>query len=203
MGPHHGRRVVSRSQTSEHTNMKLRNAMRMALIGTAAMVGVGSAMDALAASPATGTLSVTATVVNNCAFTTNAVAFGNYDPAVVNAAAGADLTGTGSLLVTCTTGDSISIDFDQGGNGTGTLAAPLRAMVFGGTNLLSYTLFQPSAAGVGGTLTATAWGTGVGPSFAYTASGVQQTINVFGSVAKGQNVPAGAYTDTVNVAVNY
>jgi spore coat protein U-like protein len=183
--------------------MNMRHAMKLALLGAAAVLGVGSAMDALAGSPATGTLAVTATVVNNCAFTTNAVAFGNYDPSVVNAAGGVNLTAAGSLLVTCTTGDTISIDFDQGGNGTGTLAAPVRAMVFGGTNLLSYILYQPSAAGVGGTVTGTVWGTGVGPSFAYTASGVQQTINVFGSVTKGQSVPAGAYTDTVNVAVNY
>src|SRR5580700_6456623 len=101
--------------------MNVRHEIRMALVGAAAVMSVGSAMDALAVSPATGTLPVTATVLDNCSFTTNAVAFGNYDPSVVNAAAGANLTGNGSLLVTCTTGDAISIDFDQGGNGTGTL----------------------------------------------------------------------------------
>ncbi|HME38858.1 MAG TPA: spore coat U domain-containing protein [Steroidobacteraceae bacterium] len=184
--------------------MSLRKSIRLALLGATAVVGFGSALDATAASPATGTLSVTATVVNNCQFTTNAVAFGNYDPAVANAAAGANLLATGSLLVTCTTGDSITIDFDQGGNPTGgsTALVPARQMVSGGTNLLGYTLFWPNAAD-NGTTTATPWGTGAGSSFVFTATGTQETVNVFGSVAKGQNVPAGAYTDTVNVAVNY
>lgn len=185
--------------------MNKRHAIKMALLGATAMVGVGAALDAVAASPATGTLSVTATVVDNCAFTTTPVAFGNYDPAVVNAGGGADLTGTGTLLVTCTTGDAISIDLDQGGNpGTGSSATvPVRQMVSGGTNLLAYSLFWPSAAGAGGAVTATVWGTGGGTSFGYSATGVQQTINVFGSVAKGQNVPGGSYSDTVNVAVNF
>jgi len=184
--------------------MTLRNTMRMVLLGATAAAGVGAVLDASAASPATGTLAVSATVVNNCQFTTNAVLFGNYDPAVVNAAAGANLLATGSLLVTCTSGDSITIDLDQGGSPTlaSTALVPARQMVSGGTNFLGYTLFWPNAAD-NGTTTATIWGTGAGSSFVYTASGVQQTVNVFGSVAKGQNVLAGSYTDTVNVAVNY
>jgi spore coat protein U-like protein len=176
----------------------------LALLGATAAVGAVTALNAVAASPATGTLSVTATVINNCAFTTTAVAFGNYDPAVVNAAGGANLTGEGNLLVTCTTGDAITIDFDQGGNPTNasTPTVPARQMVYNGTNLLAYSLFWPNAAN-NGTVTATLWGTGGGTSFAYTATGVQEQVNVFGSVGKGQNIPAGAYTDTVNVSVNY
>jgi spore coat protein U-like protein len=183
--------------------MNKRYAIRMALVGATAAVGAGLALDAAAATT-TGTLSVTATVVDNCAFTTTPVAFGNYDPAVVNAAGGANLTGTGTLLVTCTTGDGISIDLDQGGNPAGGSSAtvPLRQMVSGG-NSLGYSLFWPSAAGPAGAVTATVWGTQGGTSFGYTATGVQQTINVFGSVAKGQNVPAGSYSDTVNVVVNF
>jgi spore coat protein U-like protein len=156
----------------------------------------------MAGSPATGTLAVSATVVNNCQFTTTPVAFGNYDPAVVNSASGANLLATGTLLVTCTTGDSIQVDLDQGGNGTGSLLVPARQMVNGGTNFLAYNLFWPTTAN-NGTTTATLWGTGSGSSFVFTATGSQETVNVFGSVTKGQNVAAGSYTDTVNVAVNY
>jgi spore coat protein U-like protein len=185
-------------------DMNLRKSIRVVLLGVTAALSVGSVLDAVAASPATGTLAVSATVVNNCQFTTTPVAFGNYDPAVVNAAGGANLLATGNLLVTCTTGDSITVDLDAGGNPAGgsTALVPARQMVFGGTNFLGYTLFWPNSAN-NGTTTATVWGTGAGSSFVYTASGVQQTVNVFGSVAKGQNVPAGAYSDTVNVAVNY
>jgi spore coat protein U-like protein len=184
--------------------MNNRHAIRMALLGATAIIGAGSALDAVALTVG-GTIGVTATVVNNCAFSTTPVTFGNYDPAVVNAAGGADLTGSGTLLVTCTTGDSISIDLDAGASpASGNSAAvPLRQMVFSTTNFLGYSLFWPSAAGAGGTVTATVWGTGVGSSFGYSATGVQQTINVFGSVAKGQNVPAGSYSDTVNVVVNF
>jgi spore coat protein U-like protein len=179
--------------------MKIRNSVRLALLTTTTMLGAGMASDAMAGTTG-GTLSVTATVANNCAFTTNAVAFGAYDPVVTNATA--PLTATGSLLVTCTSGDSISIGFDQGGNGTGSLTVPVRAMSSAG-NLLAYSLFWPSAAGAGGTATTTVWGTGGGTSFAYSATGAAQTINVFGSVAGGQGVPAGSYADTVNVTVTY
>jgi spore coat protein U-like protein len=179
--------------------MNIRNSARLALLTTTTMLGAAVALDAMAGTT-TQTLSVTATVANNCAFTTNAVAFGGYDPVVTNATAA--LTATGSLLVTCTAGDSIAIGFDQGGNGTGSLTAPVRYMGSGG-NLLAYSLFWPSAAGSGGTATTTLWGTGGGTSFTYTATGAAQTINVFGSVAGGQSVPAGSYADTVNVTVNY
>jgi spore coat protein U-like protein len=179
--------------------MNIRNSVRLALLTTTTVVGAMTAMNAMAGS-STQTLSVTATVITNCSFTTNAVNFGSYDPVVANATAA--LTGTGSLSVTCTSGDAVTIDLDQGGNGTGTLTAPVRNMSSAG-NMLAYSLFWPSAAGSGGTATSTLWGTGGGTSFAYTATGAQQTINVFGSVAGGQNVATGTYSDTVNVTVNY
>jgi spore coat protein U-like protein len=179
--------------------MNIRNSIRLALLTTTTVLGGVTAMNAMAGST-TQTLSVSASVTANCAFSTNAVNFGTYDPVVANATA--PLTAAGSLLVTCTSGDSITIDFDQGGNGTGSLTAPVRNMSSAG-NLLGYSLFWPSAAGSGGTATTTQWGTGGGTSFAYTATGTQQTINVFGSVAGGQNVPTGTYSDTVNVTVNY
>jgi spore coat protein U-like protein len=195
--------LTHQSNNLEKLEMNIRNSVRMALLATS-VLGAGTALDAMAGSAA-GTLSVTATVAANCAFTTNAVAFGTYDPVVTNLTAAK--TATGSLSVTCTTGDSITVDMDQGINGTGTLLAPVRAMGSGvggtGGSLLAYSLFFPSAAGAGGTATATLWGTGGATSFAYSATGIAQTINVFGSVAGGQNVPVGSYADTVNVTVNY
>jgi len=179
--------------------MNIQRSVRLALLATTTLAGAGAGMDATAGSTAQ-TLSVTASVAANCAFTTNAVAFGPYDPVVTNATAA--LTATGSLSVTCTTGDAITIDLDQGGNGTGTLTAPVRRMSSAGS-YLAYSLFWPSAAGAGGTATTTLWGTGGGTSFGYTATGIAQTINVFGSIAGGQNVAVGNYSDTVNVTVNY
>jgi spore coat protein U-like protein len=183
--------------------MNIRNSVRLALLATS-VLGAGTALDAMAGSTG-GTLSVTATVAANCAFTTNAVAFGTYDPVVVNKTAA--LTATGSLSVTCTTGDAISVDLDQGLNGTGSATVPVRAMGTGtlgvGGSQLLYSLFFPTVAGASGAATTTLWGTGGLTSFGYSATGVAQTINVFGSIAGGQNVPTGSYADTVNVTVNY
>ncbi|MDB6085097.1 MAG: putative spore coat protein late developmental [Gammaproteobacteria bacterium] len=181
--------------------MNIRNSVRMTMLAASVVAAAGPGVDAVAAT-APGTLSVTASVANNCTITTNAVAFGAYDPVGANASGGSNLTATGALLVTCTKNDSITLDFDSGANGSGNPLAPARSM-HSGTDMLAYSLFWPSAAGAGGTATATPWGTGASSSFVYSATGNQDTINVFGSVAKAQNVPAGSYADTVNVTVNY
>lgn len=63
----------------------------------------------------TANLGVSATVVNSCDISaTGAVAFGDYDPAVVNASA--DLDNTGTISVTCTSGAAVTITLDQGAN---------------------------------------------------------------------------------------
>ena len=182
--------------------MQVRKSVRMALLGATAMIGVGSALDSVAYIGTTsGNLNVTATVVDSCTFGAGTLAFGNYDP---TAAATTPVTGT--ITVTCTSGDSIGIDLGQGSNAaTGSSATvPLRQMKDGGTDVLAYTLFQPTASGAGGTITTTLWGATGSARFVYTATGASpETINVFGQITALQAVPAGAYTDTVAVTVNY
>jgi spore coat protein U-like protein len=177
--------------------MNIRNSIRLALLATT-VLGAGTTLDAMAGT-ATNNLSVTATVVNNCAInSTAAVAYGNYDPAVVNSSTGANATATGSLTITCTSGATTTVFLGQGTNAaTGsTDAAPLRQMVFGGTNFLAYSLYQNAGF-------STVWGNTTGTSASYTGSGGADTVNVYGSVAKGQNVPAGAYADSVVATVNF
>jgi spore coat protein U-like protein len=178
--------------------MKIRNSVRLALLVTASVIGAGSSLDAMAGN-ATNNLAVSATVVNNCAInSTVAVAFGNYDPAVVNNSTGADVTATGSLTITCTNGASTTVALGQGANAASgsTDAAPARQMVFGGTNMLAYALYQDSG-------DSTVWGNTVLTSASYLGSGNADVVNVYGKVPKGQNIPAGAYADTVVATVNF
>ena len=185
-------------------------ARSMVLRGMVAMaLGAGCASQALAGT-ATTNLSVSASVAKNCALTTNAVAFGAYDPVATHAAAGVDLNnGTaGSVNVTCTKGSTgITITLGLGANVLGSTRRML-----GGTSgdFLSYELYQPSAGTPWGCTFpgATVWGT-AGANI-YTPTGVTwsalaaQSFKVCGTVAKGQNVSADAsYTDTVVATVNF
>lgn len=143
----------------------------------------------------TANLSVTASVANNCTISTSAVAFGAYDPIVTNATTA--LTATGSVTITCTTGDSgLSVTLGQGANAAGgsTAAVPLRRMVYSSSNYLSYYLYSNSGY-------STVWGS-TGPTIA-TGNGSAQIYTVYGSIPAGQNVPAGSYTDTVVATVNF
>src|SRR6185436_6083479 len=105
------------------------NARTLIVAGTT-VLGLGATSVILAATQ-TANLPVTASVAANCAISTAAVAFGAYDPAVVNASAALD--GQGSVSVTCTTGASTAVTLGEGANAnTGSTAAvPLRRMTDG------------------------------------------------------------------------
>jgi spore coat protein U-like protein len=162
-----------------------------AAAGIALVVSSGSQ-----AGTATSNLSVTATVSANCSITTAPVAFGAYDPVTANATS--PLTSTGTVTVTCTSGASGTITLGQGSNpGTGsTDGAPVRQLKDAGTDVLSYSLYQDAGR-------ATAWGNTAGTGVASTGTGAATNLTVYGSVAAGQNVPAGSYSDTVVATVTF
>lgn len=153
--------------------------------------GWGSQAQALTA---TANLDVSAAVTASCTIATTALAFGNYDPVVTHAST--PLDGTGTVTVACTTGSAVTITLSQGANpDTGSTAiAPLRRLI-NGTNFLSYSLFS-----VVGT---TVWGEDASVGVPATGTGVADAHDVYGSVTAGQNVPAGAYTDTVVATVTF
>ncbi len=155
-----------------------------------------AASSATYAGTATSNLSVTADVTANCTITTAPVAFGNYDPVSANATNPLDANGT--ITVTCTTGSAATITLGQGSNAaTGSSdAAPLRQMKDTGTDVLAYSLYQDSG------LT-TVWGNTSVTGVADTGNGTAQNVTVYGSVAAGQNVPAGSYSDTVVATVTF
>jgi spore coat protein U-like protein len=145
----------------------------------------------------TGTLAVSATIANNCKFGTSTMAFGAYDP--VNTNASTPLTATGSVGITCTSGDAVTLTANAGGNGTHAsgacaTATCTRAMFDGGTHYLSYDLYTTSG-------NTTVWnGTN---SVAATGTGAAQTVNVYGYIPAAVADPAGSYTDSVTMTATF
>jgi spore coat protein U-like protein len=145
----------------------------------------------------TAELAVSATVTANCTISTTPLAFGSYDPIVANKTS--PLSSQGSVIATCATGATAYITLGQGVQptpATSTDAVPLRRMLHGTVDYLSYFLYTESGY-------TTVWGntgtTGVAP----VANGSADTIAIYGQVTAGQNVPIGDYTDTVVATVTF
>jgi spore coat protein U-like protein len=162
----------------------------LSLVMSGAVV-IGSARS-LSAGSATANLTVTATVGPNCTITTAPVAFGAYDPVVVNATTSDDDVGT--ISIACTKGTVATIGLGLGANVSGTT----RRMKDATTDYLTYELYLDSTR-------ATVWGTtGVNLFSAGAApSKVARPFSVYGRIPSGQDVPAGSYTDTVVATVNF
>ena len=128
-------------------------------------------------------LTVSATVITTCSIATAPVAFGNY--------LGATTQANGTLTVTCPNGLPYSVDLGQGLN-----YSAGRRMSFSGS-FLNYQLYSDNADTV-------VWGTTSGGSaVSGTGNGLAQHLTVFGLLPALQNVPAGAYTDTVIATVTF
>lgn len=142
------------------------------------------------AATATDTMAVSATVQSACIVAASALSFGSYNPT-----AGTNADATTTLSVTCTSGTSYTVGLSAG-NGSGATVSS-RKLTNGG-NTLNYALYQDSAR-------TTNWGNTPGtdtPASAVAGSSAT-TLTVYGRIASGQNVPAGSYTDSVTVTVNY
>lgn len=140
------------------------------------------------AATANSTLAVSATVLNSCVVLPATLLFGN-----VSSAANTDATAT--ISVTCTLGASYNIQLDEGGGG-GTVST--RKMTSLAADTLNYALYRDSNRTQN-------WGETNGvDTVADTGDGLVQTHTVYGRVPTGQTTtPAGAYTDTVNITVEY
>jgi len=128
------------------------------------------------------TFTVSATVVATCSVSASNLAFGSY-------------TGTGNtdqtttVTVTCGNGTGYSVALNDGANASGST----RRMA-NGSNYLAYELYSDSGR-------TTVWNAAA--PVAGTGNGGAQTLTVYGRIPTGQSVPAGAYTDTVQVTVTY
>ncbi len=173
--------------------------IRTALIACS-LLGAAAAMPmASYAGTASGTAAISASVINNCVFGTNSLSFGNYD--AVSANKTANLTGTGTVNVTCTSGDAYTITADAGANGTHAGTGFTRAMSYTTTGTtpttyyLNYELYIDSGM-------ANIWNST--NKLSQTGSGASQAISFYGKVGSGQNtVPAASYSDTVNLSITF
>lgn len=170
----------------------MRHAMKyLVLAASAAMVS-----NAGNAATTTGNLTVLATVTSACLVTTLPVAFGIYDPT-----SGTPTDATGTVTVTCTLGTTYTIALDDGANPGTPNDVNTRRMKATTSDYLPYNLYLDSGH-------ATVWGDGISGSLnpttgSFTATGLPQAYSVYGRIPINQNVPSGAYLDTVVATVTY
>ncbi len=153
---------------------------------------LSTCIPALAGS-APGSLAVTATVLDACLIVTTPVAFGNY-----SSSAATTTKATGTVTLTCTLGTTGTVTLGQGANAASgsTDTVPLRQMAFG-TARLPYFLYQDSAR-------STVWGNTAATAVTQAGTGLLGTaISVYGAIPISQNVPVGAYLDTVVATVSF
>ena len=175
----------------------------IALTGAAA--GTASAATAVS-----GSMAISATVIDKCTISTGNMAFGNYDGQATNSAT--ILTATATLSTACA--KSLSTTQFIGLNGGTTVGGSMTARKMRGTlsngDLLSYSLNQPTNSTPGAVCkavgTGTNWDDGTTARFLLPANTVGLSIRsytVCGEVAAGQNIQADAYTDSVIATINF
>jgi spore coat protein U-like protein len=133
---------------------------------------------------------VTATVLKTCAVTTLDLEFSDYDFTSESAVGGST-----TLSVLCTTGTSFQVGLNAGSTSGSTVTS--RAMT-DGSNTLDYGLYQDASF-------TTNWGNtpGTDTPAAVVAGTTASDLAIYGRVPAGQNVPAGDYSDTIQVTVTY
>jgi spore coat protein U domain-containing protein, fimbrial subunit CupE1/2/3/6 len=140
---------------------------------------------------AQATLAVSATVSQTCVITSGTLTFGSYT--------GVELPGTGSITATCTNGTSPKIMMGQGLNAAGgsTDDAPLRRMQLAATGqYLPYYLYSAGA-------NTTIWGNTAATAKVLSATGLLQSVTVYGTIPAGNYPSAGAYADTIIITFTF
>lgn len=142
------------------------------------------------AATASTTIAVSATVQASCTVSATPLAFGNYNPL-----SSTPLDATSTITVNCTTGTSYTVGLNAGGTSGATVTT---RQMLQSANALNYSLFRDSGH-------ATNWGNtpGTDTPASVVATTSAATTTVYGRIPALQNVPAGNYTDTVQVTVNY
>lgn len=169
------------------------NDAALSLAVVLACVAMGTAK---AGSAQDNNFAVSAHVAASCTIDASAgLSFGEYDPIVTNAST--DLEKQGTISTTCTNGSDATITLGQGEHPDvdSSDAAPLRQMLSGTDDFLSYQLYQDAATTIWGNTTETGKST--------TGTGGAVPVTVYGVVAANQNVKEGSYSDTVTATVTF
>jgi spore coat protein U-like protein len=144
------------------------------------------ASSADAASTATTTFSVTAAVGSACTIASTNLAFGTYTLA--------QLDGSSTVTVTCTSGAVVKIGLNAGTGSGATVSARKMAS---GSNTLNYGLYSDSARSV-------VWGNTPGTDTVNTTgTGSAQPFTIYGRIPANQTSPVGSYSDTITATVNF
>lgn len=166
-------------------------------LAVTALVALSSLGSTAYAATDTSNLAVSASVTASCTIdASGGLAFGAYDPIVTNAST--DLTAQGTIDTTCTNGASVTLTLGQGANAdvASTDDTPVRRMLSGASDYLSYQLY--SDAGL-----TTVWGNTAITGAPVTGTGTAVSTTVYGLVTAGQNVASGSYSDTVVATVTF
>jgi spore coat protein U-like protein len=175
----------------------------IALTGAAA--GTASAATAVS-----GSMAISATVIDKCTISTGNMAFGNYDGQTTNLTA--ILTATTTLTTACAKSLSTTqfIGLNAGTPVGGSMTARKMVGTLSNTDKLNYSLNQPTNNTPGSVCkpvgTGTNWDDGTTARFLLLANTVGLSIRnytVCGEVAAGQNIQADAYTDSVIATINF
>lgn len=156
---------------------------KIALVVAAAAAVVST--PALAAGTATGTVAVSLNVSSACSVTAEPLNFGSVS------ALDAVVVASSPTTVKCTPGAAYQVYLDYGSNAAATTQRKLKSAA---GDLIDYNLFSDA----GRTL---AWGGATGVTG--TGSGTDQPMTIYGRVPVQAAKPAGDYTDSVTVTVNY
>lgn len=148
------------------------------------------------AATATGTLGVSIKIVGGCVINSvDDITFADTD-----LIANPTPTANGAVHVTCTSGHSYTIGLGAGSGSGATVAERKMTIQGGGSDTISYSLYQDSGY-------ATVWGdtTSGSPNVVgSTGTGTPQDFIVYGKIiAPGAAPVAGDYSDTVAVTVTY
>ena len=178
----------TRSRTTGH-----RNARRFvsALACVAGAVCAGAAANAAPAT-ATGVMNVSAIVNSTCIVGASALTFTAGTSAAIQAG---PVDSTGNVTVDCTKGTTYTVALDKGAGIGATM--PIRVMTAAAVPL-NYSVFALPARAV-------VWGDGTASTVtvAGTGTGSAQSLPAYGRIFGGQTIPAGTYTDIINVTVTY
>jgi spore coat protein U-like protein len=134
----------------------------------------------------TTTFAVSATVISVCSVAATPLVFGNYNPVSAT-----PLDATSTVLASCPLALPYTVGLDDGANASG---GQRRMALL--TNHLSYELYSDASR-------VQRWGSSGGELVSGTGNGAVQSLTVYGRVAAGQAVPAGAYLDTVTVTITF
>ncbi|HLH29616.1 MAG TPA: spore coat U domain-containing protein [Terriglobia bacterium] len=136
-----------------------------------------------------GPMSATASIVAKCTLSVGPLNFGNLGFSLATTSS----SQTATVSYTCSRGTTAQITMDQGLNGTGTPASPVRRMK-SAANFMGYQLYSNSGMTV-------VWDGVTGINV--TGTGAAQNTTVYGQVPRQTLPPLGTYNDTVVVTINF